>query len=157
MTSSSSTKKLSRVATFVRQRLYEFQAHRNQSEVARLAGFENANMLSMIKDGKAKLPLDRVASLATALDVDPGELLWLALEQNLAPSMIALLATDEKYLADRSRTRATATALIIEAMKVRHELIAAREAVKKLSASLDKLQEHTEVFEREFTELAGEA
>jgi hypothetical protein len=39
------------------------------------------NMLSMLKSGSSKLPLDRVASLARALDCDPAYLLRLTLEQ----------------------------------------------------------------------------
>lgn len=38
-------------------------------------------MLAMIKNGAAKLPLDRVASLAKALECDPVKLFILALEQ----------------------------------------------------------------------------
>jgi hypothetical protein len=38
-------------------------------------------MLAMIKAGTAKLPLDRVAALATALECDPVLLFQLAVEQ----------------------------------------------------------------------------
>jgi transcriptional regulator with XRE-family HTH domain len=43
----------------------------SQSEIARKAGFKRPNMLSMIKTGKARLPLDRVPALAASLRVDP--------------------------------------------------------------------------------------
>lgn len=39
------------------------------------------NMLSMLKSGSSKLPLDRVASLARALDCDPAYLLRLTLDR----------------------------------------------------------------------------
>lgn len=38
-------------------------------------------MLSLIKSGSTRLPLDRVPALARALDVDPARLLQLAVEQ----------------------------------------------------------------------------
>src|SRR5687768_10025692 len=70
-----------RLATFLRTRIAEISPTKNQSEVAREAGFVNVNMLSMIKSGQSKLPLDRVAALARALDVDAKHLWLLALEQ----------------------------------------------------------------------------
>ena len=48
---------------------------------AEAAGFINPNMVSMIKKGASKLPLDRVPALAKALECDPA-LLRLALEQS---------------------------------------------------------------------------
>ncbi len=70
-----------RLATFVRARIAELSYIKTQSEIARQAGFVNANVVSMIKTGQSKLPLDRVAALARALDVDPRHLWLLALEQ----------------------------------------------------------------------------
>ena len=53
----------------------------------------NANMLSLLKSGKNNLPLDRVPSMAKALEVDPAYLLRLALDQ-------AVGATAAKALTD---------------------------------------------------------
>jgi transcriptional regulator with XRE-family HTH domain len=55
---------------------------KSQRAIANEAGFRLPNMLSMIKGGDSKLPLDRVATLARALGVDETHLLRLALEQN---------------------------------------------------------------------------
>ncbi|WP_373568634.1 XRE family transcriptional regulator [Paracoccus actinidiae] len=41
----------------------------------------NPNLISMFKTGASKIPLDRVPSLARALEVDPAYLMQLALEQ----------------------------------------------------------------------------
>lgn len=46
-----------------------------------LAPVANANFISILKSGKSKLPLDRVPSLAQALEVDPAYLLRIALDQ----------------------------------------------------------------------------
>ena len=70
-----------RLAVYLRSRITELSATKSQVEIAREAGFLNPPMLSMIKTGQSKLPLDRVAALARALDVDPKHLWLLALEQ----------------------------------------------------------------------------
>lgn len=70
-----------RLAKFIRQRVLKLQSTKSQSEIATEAGFVNPNMISMIKGGSNKLPLDRVPSLARALDCDAAFLLGLALEQ----------------------------------------------------------------------------
>jgi transcriptional regulator with XRE-family HTH domain len=57
------------------------KSRKTQSEIAAEAGFRNPNVLSMIKAGKSKLPLDRVPALAKALECDPRLLFMLALEQ----------------------------------------------------------------------------
>lgn len=54
---------------------------KTQLAIASEAGFVSPNMLAMIKSGSTKLPLDRVASLAKALECDPVMLFILALEQ----------------------------------------------------------------------------
>jgi hypothetical protein len=51
----------------------------SQSEIAKKAGFGRANMLSMIKHGKARLPLDRIPALAVILRIDPALLFRTAL------------------------------------------------------------------------------
>ena len=72
----------SRLAKFVDARVLELKFKRTQGEIAEEAGFINPNMLSMIKKGSTKLPIDRVPALAKALECDPALLLRLALEQS---------------------------------------------------------------------------
>jgi hypothetical protein len=66
---------------FLEKRVLELRPVKSQAEIASEAGFLHPNMISLIKNGTARLPLDRVPALATALDVDPARLLQLALEQ----------------------------------------------------------------------------
>ncbi len=54
---------------------------KSQREIAAEIGYEKPNMLSMMKRGEAKVPLDKVPLLAKALDVDPAYLFQLAMEQ----------------------------------------------------------------------------
>lgn len=71
----------SRLAKFLEKRILELRSRKSQGEVARQAGFPNPNVISMLKSGASKLPLDRVLPLAEALETDPRHLLVLALEQ----------------------------------------------------------------------------
>ena len=59
----------------------ELRPKKTQIAIASEAGFVNPNMLAMIKAGTAKLPLDRVAALAIALECDSVMLFQLAIEQ----------------------------------------------------------------------------
>lgn len=43
---------------------------KKQLEIAEIAGFEKANMITMIKQNKSKVPLEKIGRLATALEVD---------------------------------------------------------------------------------------
>ncbi|WP_172122499.1 XRE family transcriptional regulator [Devosia sp. 919] len=70
-----------RLVPFLQKRILELRHTKSQAEIASQAGFTNVNMMSLIKSGSTRLPLDRVPALALALDVDPARLLQLALEQ----------------------------------------------------------------------------
>jgi transcriptional regulator with XRE-family HTH domain len=72
----------SRLSAFLTKRILELRPRKSQVEIATEAGFINVNMMSMLKSGKSKLPLDRVAALATALEVDPKLLFKMAIEQS---------------------------------------------------------------------------
>jgi hypothetical protein len=82
-----------RLAKYVAQRITELAGRKTQAEMAAEAGFVNSNMLSMIKSGASKLPLDRVPQLARALESDPAFLLRLAMDQALGTT--AAKAVDE--------------------------------------------------------------
>ncbi|MEO6610384.1 MAG: hypothetical protein ABIN69_18145 [Aestuariivirga sp.] len=63
------------VATMISDRIDKLASHRNQSELAKAMGFKNANMLSMIRRGKAKLPFNKIPIIAKVLDLDAALLL----------------------------------------------------------------------------------
>lgn len=62
-------------------RVRDLSHRKSQAEIAAEAGFVNANMMSLLKSGKNKVPLDRIPALARALEVDPAYLMRLALDQ----------------------------------------------------------------------------
>ena len=70
-----------RLVNYLNRRILELRERKSQVAIASEAGFKARNMLSMIKSGHAKLPLDRVPALAFALDCDPDLLFRMALEQ----------------------------------------------------------------------------
>jgi DNA-binding Xre family transcriptional regulator len=70
-----------RGARFIERRILELQSRKNQATMAAEAGFRQPNVLSMIKTGAAKIPLERVPALAKALECDPASLFVMAVEQ----------------------------------------------------------------------------
>jgi len=52
------------LAQFVERRILELRTKKTQAEIAAQAGFNNANMVTMIKQGKSKAALDRGLSYA---------------------------------------------------------------------------------------------
>ncbi|WP_439562170.1 helix-turn-helix domain-containing protein [Roseinatronobacter sp.] len=87
-------------ARYIADRVRDLAHRKTQSEIAAEAGFVNANFMSLLKSGKNKLPLDRVPSLARALEVDPAYLMRMALDQ-------AVGATTAKAIIDIFGTPAT--------------------------------------------------
>ncbi len=68
-------------ARLITDRVRDLSHRKTQAEIASEAGFANANMMTFLKNGQNKVPLDRVPSLARALEVDPAVLMRLALDQ----------------------------------------------------------------------------
>src|SRR5262245_7251874 len=54
---------------------------KDQRRIAQEIGYDQANMLSMLKAGSTKVPMGRIPALARALNIDPASLFRLALEQ----------------------------------------------------------------------------
>jgi transcriptional regulator with XRE-family HTH domain len=90
----------SATAKLIADRIRDLGYKKTQAEIASDAGFANANMMTFLKNGKNKVPLDRVPSLAKALEVDPAYLMRLALDQ-------AVGATAAKAITDIFGTPAT--------------------------------------------------
>jgi len=57
------------------------QSELNQREIADRAGFKKANIISMLKSGETKVPLERIPALAHALAMDEREFLMVAIEE----------------------------------------------------------------------------
>ena len=70
-----------RMAKYVKRRVLELKPTKSQAEIAQQAGYTNPNMITMIKQGSSKVALDRVPTLARALEADPAYVMRLALVQ----------------------------------------------------------------------------
>lgn len=70
-------------ALFITERVRDLKNRKSQKEIAREVGFVNSNMMSLLKSGANKVPLDRVPALAKALEADAAYLMRLALEQSV--------------------------------------------------------------------------
>jgi transcriptional regulator with XRE-family HTH domain len=68
-------------AKLIADRIQALSHRKTQGEIASEAGFANANMMTFLKNGRNKVPLDRVPALAKALEVDPAYLMRLSIEQ----------------------------------------------------------------------------
>nr|WP_170446215.1 helix-turn-helix transcriptional regulator [Ruegeria arenilitoris] len=79
----------SRLAKFVERRVLELKPTKSQADIASQAGYTNANMITMIKQGSSKVALDRVPALAKALECDPAYLMRLSLEQAIGETAAA--------------------------------------------------------------------
>lgn len=54
---------------------------RSQKEIAGLSGFPRPNVISMMKSGEMKVPIERVPALARACDTDPVKFVLIAMHE----------------------------------------------------------------------------
>ncbi len=87
-------------ARLIAERIRDLGHKKTQAEIAREAGFPDGNMMTFLKNGRNKVPLDRVPSLSKTLEVDPTYPIRLALDQ-------AVGATAAKATTDIFGTPAT--------------------------------------------------
>lgn len=59
------------VAEVVADRLEQLRHRKTQADVAREVGLPKPNVITMIKQGKTKLPAERIGPFALALEIDP--------------------------------------------------------------------------------------
>lgn len=66
-------------------------SYKTQRAIARDAGFTSANILSMMKSGESKVPINRIPKLSAALDICPEEFIETALRE-YHPELHAVLS-----------------------------------------------------------------
>ena len=79
------------VAAFIAKRIDEIG--KAQKDIARECGWPKPNVVTMLKKGDMKLPLDKVGPLAKALQVDPALLFWLSLSEYASETLQALVVS----------------------------------------------------------------
>lgn len=65
------------VAQFISHRIQVIG--KSQTEIAHEVGFDRPNMITMIKQGKTKLPMAKIGPMAIALEADPVALMKLCM------------------------------------------------------------------------------
>jgi hypothetical protein len=80
----------SAIARYLDHRIEELRGFKTQREIAAEAGYRRPNILSMLKSGETKTPLDRIPALAKALEADPAHMFRLGLI-DLWPDLAALI------------------------------------------------------------------
>lgn len=68
---------------------------RTQSAIASDVGFGKANMISMMKSGTTRVPIDRILALAAATGTEPGPFLALAMREYMPATWNYLVAHPE--------------------------------------------------------------
>lgn len=67
-------------------------SNKSQREIADAAGFTHPNMVSMMKHGNTKIPIERIPDLANICGVDPALFMRVAL-QEYHPELLELVET----------------------------------------------------------------
>ena len=62
----------------------------SQKDIATAIGYDKPNVITMIKQGKTKLPLNKVGPLAKVLGIDPVHLLRLAMSEYHPDTWLAI-------------------------------------------------------------------
>ena len=70
-----------KIAKYLAKRIESLSGIKSQKQIAREIGYVRPNVLSMMKTGESKVPLEKVPALAEALGCDVGHLMRLGLEQ----------------------------------------------------------------------------
>jgi len=119
--------KKSLVARFIASRIEDSRL--SQKDIATLCGFENPNIITMIKHGNTKVPLDKIGLVANALEIDAIQLFKMCMEEYqpstwnvIAPLMESALTRDESRLLMALRESAGGLSLSALGAKSRQHL-----------------------------------
>lgn len=63
-----------------------------QIQIAKEVGFEKPNVITMIKQGKTKVPINKISSMAKALEVDPVFFLKMCMQEYM-PDLLDAVTT----------------------------------------------------------------
>lgn len=93
----------SNVATFIAGRIET--SGQLQKDIAEKVGFEKPNMITMVKQGKTRLPIDKIGPMAQALEIDPVALFAMCMEEYhpstwkaIAPFLESAMTADERRM-----------------------------------------------------------
>ena len=76
-----SGKKESRLAKFIDAHIDMLRGDKTQIEIAEALGYDRPQIITMFKQGRTRVPLNKIGPLARALGADPARMMRLALEE----------------------------------------------------------------------------
>ena len=80
----------SALARYLDKRIDELRGFKTQREIAAEIGYKRPNIVSMLKTGETKVPLDKLPAFARALEADPVHLFRLGMI-DLWPELAAVI------------------------------------------------------------------
>lgn len=109
-------------------------SEKTQKQIANEAGYERPNVLSMMKKGIIKVPIERAPALARALNVDPAHFLrmvlreymqdaWAVMEEHLG----GVLSENERRLLELYRAESGDDEIELNAERLEHIRAALRD------------------------------
>lgn len=69
---------------------------KSQIQIAEEVGFEKPNVITMIKQGKTKVPVSKIGSMANALEVDPIFFLKLCMQEYMPDFLDTIVSITEQ-------------------------------------------------------------
>lgn len=76
------------VAQFISAKIHE--SGKSQIEIAEACGWPAVNMVTMVKQGKTRLPIDKIGQLAQVLEIEPHYLFWLTMAEYFPDTLYAI-------------------------------------------------------------------
>lgn len=99
-----------KIANLIARRIDDLSQKKSQRQIASEIGYDRPNMLSMIKTGDSRVPLEKIPILARVLDIDLVLLLRMAFESYwpdtaavFAESGVQILTDSERELVKHAR------------------------------------------------------
>jgi hypothetical protein len=130
------------VAEYVAQQIV--LCGKDQTTIAEEVGFNKPNVITMIKQGKTKVPLERIGSMAKALNVDPVFFLKLCINEYLPDLMPAITAITGQPIITANEMEFIN---VIRSSKVSNPKLRTPEDKKRLKEVVDTLKGDNEVRE----------
>jgi hypothetical protein len=124
------------VAKFLTQRIA--LCGKSQKTIAKECGYPNSNIVTMFKQGTTKLPLDKVQTMARALDADPRYLLRLVMME-YQPQAWAVIVQMMGAGVSVTEDEARLLELVHEAGHGRNPNLDSRENFDELSAVIARI------------------
>jgi len=135
-------KRITTVAEYVSQQIS--LVGKDQVTIAREVGFNKPNVITMIKQGKTKVPLERIGSMAKALSVDPVFFFKLCMNEYLPDLMPAITAiTGQPIITENEMEFIT----VIRSSKVANPKLRTVEEKRQLKQFVDTLKGDNEARE----------